>query len=74
MKFDVYYNFGEEIKTEDGAIKETSNRKRISSIDLDALKKEVETALTSIPENATNFYMTIEKTYEEQLDDMLKSI
>lgn len=74
MKFDVYYNITEEVKTDDNTTTEKSTRKNFKNLTAEEAKKAVNDAFDNIPENAVHLWLNVEKTYEERLDTALKSI
>jgi preprotein translocase subunit Sec63 len=74
MRFDIYSYYNEEIKSDDNTTVENSIRKNFKNLDLKAAKEKLNEFLDSVPENATNLYIEMHKSYEEQMDAALQSI
>jgi hypothetical protein len=74
MKFDIYTNLSETTKTDDNTTSEKSTRKSYRNLTLEEAKTKVDEFFKSIPENATNVYFEMHKSYDEQMDAALQSI
>lgn len=74
MRFDIYSNTGYEEKVDETTTVEKTTRKAMKNLSLEEMKTGVNEMLNSIPENATHFFLNVDKSYEDQLDVALKEI
>jgi hypothetical protein len=75
MKFDVYAHWTTETKSEDNVtVNEVSTRKKFKSIELEEAKTKVNDFFSTLPSDATSFYVEVHKSYEERMEDALNSI
>ena len=74
MKFDLYSQYSEEIKTDGNTTEEKAVRKNFRNLTLEQAKEAANEFFKSIPENATNVYFEMHKSYDDMMDAELSKI
>lgn len=74
MKLDVYSYVIEEVKQDENTSTEKSIRKNYSNLTLEEAKAKVNEIFDSVSESATGLFISIDKSYNEQMDMALKSM
>lgn len=73
MKFDVYTSYTVTISDNANSESTQSIKKRFSNLSADDAKSTVDDFFKSLPDNATDMYVEVMKSYNDQMDAALNS-